>query len=272
MKKKANLDDVAAIAAKNINLIDNPYVFNSKLADVKSKSPEFILEDFLPLAKRKVTMLSAKGGAGKSFIAIQAGIRLSNEGKKVGMWLSEDEVGEIRERADLINSRILSDSNPLSENLFINGSENYPPQISKEFFELIKEAWKDLDLVIIDPLIGFFSGNENDNSQAKQFMSILTSIATQNDQAILVIHHSTKQDIEGNSTTRGASAFVDAVRILYSLKFDKENQKHIIKIEKDNLNAKKFLGSEFDIKAIPYTVSVVYKNEEKGVKNGRNKY
>lgn len=246
----------------------NPFIFKTSLASVAAQSPEFILEDFLPLAKRKVTMLSAKGGSGKSFIAIQAGIRLTNQGKKVGMWLSEDESGEIRERSDLINSRILFNSNPLSEHLYINGSENYPPQITHNMFEAIREAWKGLDLVVIDPLIGFFSGNENDNSQAKQFMSILTSIATQNNQAILVIHHNTKQDQDGNSTTRGASAFVDAVRILYNLKYDKEKQKHIIKIEKDNLNAKKFLGSEFNIKAIPFTV--VYEREDKD--NGRNKY
>lgn len=109
-------------------------------------------------------------------------------------------------RADLINSRILFNSIPLSEHLYINGSENYPPQVTPGAFETIKEAWQGLDLVVIDPLIGFFSGNENDNSQAKQFMSVLTSIATQNNQAILVIHHNTKQDQEGNSTTRGASA------------------------------------------------------------------
>jgi len=246
----------------------NPFIFKTSLASVAAQAPEFILEDFLPLAKRKVTMLSAKGGSGKSFIAIQAGIRLTNQGKKVGMWLSEDESGEIRERADLINSRILFNSNPLSEHLYINGSEHYPPQVTPGAFETIKEAWQGLDLVVIDPLIGFFSGNENDNSQAKQFMSVLTSIATQNNQAILVIHHNTKQDQDGNSTTRGASAFVDAVRILYSLKYHKEKQKHIIKIEKDNLNAKKFLGNEFNIKAIPFTI--VYEKEDKD--NGRNKH
>jgi len=125
-----------------------------------------------------------------------------------------------------------------------------------EAFKTIREAWKGLDFVIIDPLIAFFSGNENDNAQAKQFMSILTSIATQNDQAILVLHHQTKQDQEGNSTTRGASAFVDAVRILYSLKYDKDKGKHIIKLEKDNLNAKKFLGVEFEIKAIPFDLVI----------------
>jgi len=246
----------------------NPFVFKTSLASVAAQAPEFILEDFLPLAKRKVTMLSAKGGSGKSFIAIQAGIRLTNQGKKVGMWLSEDESGEIRERADLINSRILFNSNPLSEHLYINGSEHYPPKITPSAFEKIREAWQGLDLVVIDPLIGFFSGNENDNAHAKQFMSVLTSIATQNNQAILVIHHNTKQDQDGNSTTRGASAFTDAVRILYNLKYDKEKQQHIIKIEKDNLNAKKFLGSEFNIKAIPFTV--VYERGDKD--NGRNKY
>jgi replicative DNA helicase len=233
---------------------DNRFIFKTALTNVEAKSPEFILEDFLPLAKRKVTMLSAKGGSGKSFIAIQAGIRFSNQDKKVGMWLSEDEMGEIRERANLINERILFSKVQISEHLYINGSEQCPPQITVEDIEEIKYGWKGLDLVIIDPLIGFFGGNENDNSQAKQFMSILTSIATQNNQAILVLHHNTKQDQDGNSTTRGASAFVDAVRTLYSLRYDKEEHKHFIKVEKDNLNVKKFLGDEFEIKAIPFEI------------------
>jgi replicative DNA helicase len=249
----------------------NPFSFKTDLSQVKPKAPEFILTEFLPLAKRKVTMLSARGGSGKSFIAIQVGLRLAMQNRRVGMWLSEDEMGEIRDRADRINERILFNQKSLTDmasSLFINGSEYYPPQITPDNFELIKSAWSGLDLVVIDPLIAFFSGNENDNGQAKQFMSILTSIATLNNQAILVIHHNTKQDQDGNSTTRGASAFIDAVRILYNLQYDKESHKHTIKIGKDNLNAKKFLGEKFDIQAIPY--DIIHKKE--GKQNGRSKY
>jgi len=232
----------------------NPFSFNARLNQIKPQAPEFILTDFLPIPKRKVTMLSAKGGEGKSFIAIQAGLRLSREGYKVGLWLTEDESPEVRERADLIQARILHDNNPISDNLFIKGSETPPPVITPELIQTIGEAWQGLDLVVIDPLIGFFEGSENDNALAKRFMSVLTAIAVRNNQSILVLHHNTKQDAEGNSTTRGASAFIDAVRVLYVLRYDNKEKKHIIKLEKDNVNAKKFKGREFEVAAIPFDI------------------
>lgn len=248
------------IQERNKNIV-NPFAFTTKLHEVEAKSPEFILTDFLPIAKRKVTMLSAKGGEGKSFIAIQAGLRLANSGENVGMWLSEDEVGEIKERADLINQRILFNNSEIPSNIYINGSEHYPPFVSIDNFEMMLEAWKGFELVVIDPLIGFFAGNENDNGEAKRFMSILTSIAVQNNQSILILHHNSKaKDDEGNTSVRGASAFIDACRIQYSLRYDKESKKHLIKLEKDNVNAKKFKGVEFNITAIPF--DVVYEDVE----------
>lgn len=52
---------------------------------------------------------------------------------------------------------------------------------------------------------------------------------------------------------RGASAFAHAIRVHYSLSYDKNKNKHIIKIEKDNLNAKYFLGGveEKEIQIFP---------------------
>lgn len=256
---------------KNKNKI-NPFLFGTRLSEVVAKAPEFILEDFLPLAQRKVTMLSASGGVGKSFIAIQAGLRLVMQGKKVGMWLSEDEVGEIRERADLIKERILFDKKSISENIFINGSEFYPPSVTPDSFEMIKEAWAGLDLVVIDPLISFFAGNENDNAEAKRFMSILTSIAVQNEQSILILHHNSKmKDDKGNTSVRGASAFIDACRIQYSMRYDKDKKKHMIKLEKDNVNAKKFRGEEFEVNAIPFDLVYECFDEPKSENGGQNR-
>jgi len=230
--------------------------FISSLNSYTAQSPEFILPDFMPIAKRKVTMLSAPGGAGKSFIAIQAGLRIAYQGGKVGLWLTEDESGEIRERAELIRERILFNKEPIPDTLYVRGSEAPSPVITPEEVEIIKREWAGLDLVVIDPLIGFFEGNENDNSLAKRFMQVLTAVAVANDMSILVIHHNTKANADGETTTRGASAFVDAVRILYTLHYDKEEQEHRLKLEKDNVNAKKFKGDLFKVKAIPFDIVI----------------
>jgi len=63
---------------------------------------------------------------------------------------------------------------------------------------------------------------------------------------IIFIHHGTKN----SSQSRGASAFVDAVRLVYRvehIKNDKgeilEEQNRYIILDKDNNGAKKYLGS-----------------------------
>jgi hypothetical protein len=71
-------------------------------------------------------------------------------------------------------------------------------------------------LVILDPLVAFFAGNENDNNQAATFMKDLRNLAEQSDVAMLLIHHVSKADGRGGEydqwAARGASAFVSNCR------------------------------------------------------------
>jgi len=106
---------------------------------------------------------------------------------------------------------------------------------------------KDFDFIILDPLIAFFGGDENNNSQAREFMNLLTEWADKEDKAILLVHHNNKSTTGG---IRGASAFVDAVRLQYQLFYPSEldeeslipNNYRIIKIIKDNWGVSKILN------------------------------
>jgi len=245
-----------------------------KLVDfsiVENKEIEFILKDFLPIPRKAVTLLSAKGGAGKSWLVLQLALRYINENpsKKVFAWLSEDPIFATKKRAEKILNEILVNdnrtkfydiNNPVYKNFKYLGSETRPfhlieydykiKKINPLFYKL-KHTLRDFEFIILDPLIAFYGGDENNNSQAREFMNLLTEWADKEDKAILVVHHNNKS-ISGG--IRGASAFVDAVRLQYELltpdeiKDDRkellQDNIRILKIKKDNWGVEKILNKK----------------------------
>jgi len=233
---------------------------------VENKDIEFILKDYLPIPKKAVTLLSAKGGAGKSWLVLQLALKFINQtGKKVFAWLSEDPDFATKKRAEKILNEILINHNDtkyfdINHSIYNNfcylGSETRPfhlieydyknKKINPLFYKL-KHTLKDFDFIILDPLIAFFGGDENNNSQAREFMNLLTEWADKEDKAILGVHHNNKSTTGG---IRGASAFVDAVRLQYQLYLPSElneenllpNNYRIVKVIKDNWGVTKILN------------------------------
>jgi len=235
------------------------------LSETKKTKVEFYLKDFLPIPKTKVTMISGAGGMGKSFLSIQLAIRMIREVPdcKVLLWLSEDTAGESRERAEKILMRIMGtdqdDVNMMLRNIDIIGSdaEELTPYINDECLEPVKKFFAPYSLVVIDPLIAFFEGDENSNPMARRFLNILTAISAVNLQSILLVHHHGKKDADGKSTMRGASAFRDAVRVHYEMSYNEKESNPLITLEKDNVNAGQYLkNKEFSLKILPYDVVV----------------
>jgi replicative DNA helicase len=121
-------------------------------------------------------------------------------------------------------------------------------KINTLFYKL-KHTLRDFDFIILDPLIAFYGGDENNNSQAREFMNLLAEWADKENKAILVVHHNNKSTTGG---IRGASAFVDAVRLHYELitnenNKEKENTELLptgyrkIQIKKDNWGVERIL-------------------------------
>ena len=224
---------------------------------IEAEEAEFICKSWLPFPKNTVSMVTAGGGVGKSFLLLQAAMRMArDESLKIFMWLSEDSLALSKYRADLIAENILeSDLKMLSKNMHIAGadSETIPfleesragVEISAKFFQF-KRMLRDYDVVILDPLIAMFGADENNNTHARKFINIFTRWATKEKKTIIFIHHSTKN----TSQSRGASAFVDAVRLVYRVEYIKndsgetiEDQDRYIILDKDNNGAKKYLGA-----------------------------
>ncbi len=243
----------------------------TKLKAVQKTKPEFYIQDFLPIPKSAITMLSASGGSGKTFLSIQLALQLVKNlpNSKVLLWLSEDDKGIVKHRTELIINSILDDSFSI-ENIDI--IDDMPYHLDINNFNDYKDIFAPYNLVIIDPLIAFYGGQENDNSQARYFMNLLNKIARTNLQSILIIHHSTKATKEQESRTRGASAFVDAVRLSYEItNIENETSIKRINIIKDNYGVSKIINADFkDIKILPFDSSYVKVEYEDNIP--RDKY
>jgi len=213
----------------------------------KIKEISFFLKDFLPIPQGATTMISAKGGSGKSALALQLALRASAQKIPTLAWLSEDPKNITVSRA-----KNVAKSNKLAINNYLNFLYRIPFQILTKdginsiFYEF-KAACRDFKIIILDPLIAFFGADENSNSEARRFMDLLSDWAKDEGKAIILIHHQTKfADV---SIARGASAFTDAVRAQYSVKRDNKDDRFVIvKLEKDNWGIRTFFGDEKAIK------------------------
>jgi len=228
---------------------------------IQAKEAEFYGKQWLPFPKRAVSLVTAGGGVGKSFLLMQCAMRMIKEdGVKVFMWLSEDPVELSRHRFELIAKEIMNDlPSDYAEKLHIAGSdsetihfleeERGKVSINAAFFQF-KKLLAAYDVIILDPLIAMFGGDENNNTHARQFVNLFTRWATTEGKTIIFIHHGTKNSAQ----SRGASAFIDAVRLVYQVEIIKnqegkqiENDLRLITLAKDNNGAKKYLDT-FQVK------------------------
>ena len=256
-----------------------------KLSAVVRKHSEFILKDILPLPVKTVNMISSAGGMGKTFISIRLANEFVKETKsRVLCWFSEDDNGEVAIRYDLLKKSGLI-MQEFQEDIFQINSE--PKQFALKENGIFKANYQALDelkndcifnnikFIIIDPLLAFYGGDENDNSQARVFMQPFIEWTKKYDMTVLFIHHSSKA-----GGTRGAGAFKDAVRTLYEMNYVMTDKGEVdfdikdsgireVSLVKDNRNAfylfdKKYGSGSANIQIIPKRIKVeetIYKYE-----------
>lgn len=217
--------------------------------EIQEEQIEYICEDWLPVPRKTVSLIVAEGGVGKSWIIIQLALRhlIKNPNEKVFAWLSEDLKGLSKFRANLICSKILGLDSSKIENLYISDSPTFP--ITFNNIQKVKDQLKEFDVILLDPLIGFYSGDENSNADARIFMQHFTKWASEENKTIAFIHHASK----GTGKSRGASALVDAVRLVYEIeKIEKNDTKRKFTIGKDNYGVKNILDcTEFERVVFP---------------------
>ena len=191
---------------------------------------------------------------------------IQETGESVALWLTEDYEGQIRETFDdMVKHRIAHKDSLIKMFLIINE----PPQLAKKENGIFKANYEEINLIgenlyqhdiklaVFDPLLAFYGGDENDNSQARVFIQSFAEWAKKYLISTVIIHHANK---DGGS--RGATAFHDGVRARYELdipRYTKETAKHtafeegdrnedlfkngfrVAKLKKDNWGIRKYL-------------------------------
>jgi replicative DNA helicase len=232
---------------------------------IEEKEAEFILKDWLPIPKSTVSLVTAPGGSGKTWTILQIAARycLEDKNAKAFLWLSEDPLGLSKARLNKILEKVIrtsqnglkidlaGDATPMLLNIVHNKVTVDP------IWHDLKKVFDPYDLIILDPLIAFFGGDENNNGHARYFMQLFTEYAGKTGKTIIFIHHSTK----GTAGSRGAGAIVDAARLHYEVdrikdkegKIDgKKYHMRLIRLAKDNYNAGAILkASEVERQIFP---------------------
>ena len=221
---------------------------------IEAKDADFITKEFIPVPKKTVTIFSAGGGTGKTSLLLQLAMHYLHENPKdkAFCWLSEDPLGLTKHRLNHVISGLFPKGNETLHRLILSEDLTFPTLLEinrsmsiNPLFYKMKLILKDFKLIILDPLIAFFGGDENNNAQAKLFMQLFTKWAAEEDKTVIFIHHSTKN----TSQSRGASAFVDAARAVYEIeKIKDEDGKEVdtalrkVSLTKDNYRASKHFG------------------------------
>jgi len=228
-----------------------------RLINIKPSGANFILENFLPIPKNAVTLLSASGGTGKTRLSlVMADRHIQKTGENVSLWLTEDYAGQVRETFDeMVKVGIVNKSS--LANMIIILEE--PPQLAKREHGVFKANYEEIGkiaktmladgttLAVFDPLLAFYGGNENDNSEARVFIQAFAEWAKVAEITTVIIHHANK---DGES--RGATAFHDGVRARYELDIPRDEDGEVLKdmmakgfrvakLRKDNWGARKYL-------------------------------
>lgn len=224
-------------ASKKLNIARVVDLTNTKIKSIKEVEADLICTKFLPLRRFFLNNICAKGGVGKTTIALEVAIisileeKHNNRSFNVLFWASEDSESDIRDRFNIICNDILKlskeDREYVLKNLTIIDIEtDIPAFLERDFgkgkikrtedYNSFIEFIEPFDLVILDPLLAFYSVcglDENNNAEAKQFMMLFTSLSQKLKKTFLMIAHTAKHE-EG---IRGASAFRDAFRLSYSI-------------------------------------------------------
>lgn len=181
---------------------------------IKEEDTQYICKNYVPLPMHSVVLIAARGGVGKTWASIRIADEIIKEDsqKKVLILATEDRKGKLKSRARKLNINNpnihISDIDPFFLLEKDPKTQNYRP--TEEFYKF-KAAIKEYDVVLIDPLIAFYSGKENDNGDARVFMQQLTNLSKKLKKTFALIHHADKDE----KGSRGAGAFADATRLTY---------------------------------------------------------
>jgi hypothetical protein len=222
-----------------------PKALNPDFDSAKIPPRDWIVPELL--ARRFVSGLISPGGVGKTqwgsslSIAIPAnrsdicGFQIKVPGR-VWYWNQEDDMNELNRRFGATMQKFNVNRRDVAGKLFINSGVDHPLLLAKRKIDrsLVEAAEVErviafikenkIDVFIVDPLVEFHEGEENDNVQMRKVTAIARRIAVEGNCAVLIVAHTKKPpqaaadsyagDIDA---LRGAGAQGNVMRIAYTL-------------------------------------------------------
>jgi hypothetical protein len=192
-----------------------------------------------------LSFLVAPGGAKKSTVAMVRAVAMSSgrellPGEKpvrpLRVWVhnAEDDLAEMQRRHAAVLQHFDLSYADLNGNLFMTSGRDMKLQLARtgrdgpEVVPGVVDALVErlvtakIDVLILDPLGALHTLPENSNEAANLLSGALREVAHRADTAVVVLHHAGKaaaadMDAAGAGASRGASAFVDAARVVEQL-------------------------------------------------------
>jgi RecA-family ATPase len=203
-----------------------------KAKDITPLKMDVVGKDYIPLIKGAYNVLTGRGGAGKSQIALKSLLLYlrANPNENGLAFLTEDGINETKDRIKAICKNSFLDYDEYINRIFFISLENDDRVkwchrengdivTRNEYIQSVALFCVDNNIgyVILDPLKRFHSINESDNNE----MDILvrdgfTKFASLTNTVLLVLHHSSKSTDHGGES-RGASTITDSARISWTI-------------------------------------------------------
>jgi RecA-family ATPase len=190
----------------------------------------WIVRDLIPA--KTVTLLSGDGAAGKTTLGLQLAAARALGRDWIGMmpapgrtlFLSaEDDAEELHRRLDAIRSHYHATFTDMADIHLVDmvGENAVLGELSRTgiihatpVFDAVVSTIEKVqpDLVVIDALADAFAGDENNRSQARQFVGMLKRPARQFGCAFLCLAHPSLNGISSGTGTSGSTGWNNSVR------------------------------------------------------------
>jgi RecA-family ATPase len=191
----------------------------------------WLVRDWIPLGT--VTLLSGDGGVGKSLLALQLAVATATGRAWLGRPLdeygpvlfatAEDDEAELHRRlwdiasAEKLTWADLADLRPVSfagKDALLATLESGGVLRPTALFDALDAAMAEYSprLVILDTLADLFAGNENDRTQARQFIGLLRGLAIRHECAVVLLSHPSLTGLNSGSGTSGSTGWSNSVR------------------------------------------------------------
>lgn len=201
----------------------------ASLAGKAAPDRNFHVDPLIP--GKTVTLLAGDGGTGKSLLALQLAIATAGGTNWCGFSVAqgpalyvsaEDDQDELHRRLEAICAAADVDLAKLDklhlvclagEDAVLASPDKIGLKSTTLFAAIEAQVARHLPrVVILDTLADVFGGQENERSQARQFIGLLRGWAIRFEAAVLVLSHPSLTGLSSGSGTSGSTAWNNSVR------------------------------------------------------------